>query len=184
MPVPPRITELTKRFAYNLDSYRKGQYNETQVRLEYINPLMEELGWDMRNRQGYSEAYKDVIHEDSIKVGGVTKAPDYCFRVGGTRKFLPKLRGDFYEPSYVFLKDFPIPLLDLSNVADKGRHDQIVVLVDAILDLNKKVVEAKIPQAKDMLRRQIESTDRQIDQLVYKLYDLTDEEINIIESQT
>ena len=49
---------------------------------------MEELGWDMRNRQGYSEAYKDVIHEDSIKVGGVTKAPDYCFRVGGTPKFL------------------------------------------------------------------------------------------------
>jgi len=35
-----------------------------------------------------------------------------------------------------------------------------------------------------MLRRQIESTDKQIDQLVYKLYDLTDEEIKIVESQT
>jgi len=28
-----------------------------------------------------------VIHEDAIKVAGVTKAPDYCFRIGGTRKF-------------------------------------------------------------------------------------------------
>ena len=87
MPAPDTILELIDRFGYNLESYKKGQYNETQVRLEYINPLMEELGWDVRNKQGYSEAYKDVIHEDAIKVGGVTKAPDYCFRIGGTRKF-------------------------------------------------------------------------------------------------
>jgi len=58
MPVPDRIIELTDRFDYNLDSYKKGHYNETQVRLEYINPLMEELGWDVTNTQGYSEAYK------------------------------------------------------------------------------------------------------------------------------
>jgi 4-aminobutyrate aminotransferase len=30
---------------------------------------------------------KDVIHEDAIKVAGATKAPDYCFRIGGVRKF-------------------------------------------------------------------------------------------------
>jgi hypothetical protein len=45
------------------------------------------LGWDMENISGYAEAYKDVIHEDAIKIGGATKAPDYCFRIGGTRKF-------------------------------------------------------------------------------------------------
>lgn len=33
------------------------------------------------------EQYKDVVHEDAIKIGGATKAPDYCFRIGGTRKF-------------------------------------------------------------------------------------------------
>jgi hypothetical protein len=31
--------------------------------------------------------YRDVIFEDSLKVGGATKAPDYCFRIGGMRKF-------------------------------------------------------------------------------------------------
>src|SRR5439155_12032260 len=41
----------------------------------------------MDNVSGYAEAYKDVIHEDAIKIGGATKAPDYCFRIGGTRKF-------------------------------------------------------------------------------------------------
>jgi type I restriction-modification system DNA methylase subunit len=87
MNVPDRIKELTETFDNNLESYKKGIYNETQVRREYIDPFFEELGWDVANKQGYAEAYKDVIHEDAIKVGGVTKAPDYCFRIGGVRKF-------------------------------------------------------------------------------------------------
>ncbi len=87
MSVPDRIKELTETFDYNLESYKKGIYNETQVRREFIDPFFEELGWDIANKKGYAEAYKDVIHEDAIKVGGVTKAPDYCFRVGGARKF-------------------------------------------------------------------------------------------------
>ena len=53
-----------------------------------------------------------------------------------------------------------------------------------MLSLNKKLSEAKSPQAKEILQRQIEATDKQIDQLVYKLYDLTDEEIKIVESET
>ena len=32
-----------------------------------------------------------------------------------------------------------------------------------------------------MIQRQIDATDRQIDELVYKLYDLTEEEIKIVE---
>ncbi|MBN1664855.1 MAG: Eco57I restriction-modification methylase domain-containing protein [Deltaproteobacteria bacterium] len=87
MSVPDRIKELTRTFDDNLEAYKKGSYNETQVRREFIDPFFEELGWDITNKQGYAEAYKDVIHEDAIKVGGITKAPDYCFRVGGARKF-------------------------------------------------------------------------------------------------
>jgi len=87
MNTPPRITELAKRFEDNLDAYKSGKYKETQLRREFIDPLFEELGWDVQNRQGYAEAYKDVIHEDAVKIGGYTKAPDYCFRIGGVRKF-------------------------------------------------------------------------------------------------
>jgi len=76
-----------ERFDRNVEAYRSGSYNETQARREFIDPLFKALGWDIDNESGYAEAYKDVIHEDAIKVGGVTKAPDYCFRVGGTRKF-------------------------------------------------------------------------------------------------
>ena len=85
--MPKELSELINRFENNREAYRSGQYNETQLRREFIDPFFEALGWDVNNKQGYAEAYKDVIHEDAIKIGSATKAPDYCFRIGGTRKF-------------------------------------------------------------------------------------------------
>jgi len=73
MSAPPQILELAARFERQLDAYTAGQYNETQLRREFLDPLFKALGWDMDNEQGYAEAYKDVIHEDAIRVGGVTK---------------------------------------------------------------------------------------------------------------
>jgi len=76
MGVPAEIHELTERFERNKDAYRSPQYNETQLRREFLDPFFKALGWDIDNEQGYAEAYKDVIHEDAIKVGEATKAPD------------------------------------------------------------------------------------------------------------
>jgi len=87
MPPPKEISDLIARFTHNRDAYISGDYNETQLRQEFLNPFFAALGWDVENKQGYAEAYKDVIHEDAIKIGGATKAPDYCFRIGGVRKF-------------------------------------------------------------------------------------------------
>ncbi len=82
-----QISSLVERFERNIDAYRCPAYNETQLRREFVDPFFESLGWDVTNKAGYAEQYKDVIHEDAIKVAGATKAPDYCFRVGGARKF-------------------------------------------------------------------------------------------------
>ncbi|MCB0163354.1 MAG: Eco57I restriction-modification methylase domain-containing protein [Anaerolineae bacterium] len=87
MAAPAQLHELVARFHYNLTDYKQGKYNETQVRREFIDPLLKLLGWDVDNEKGYAEAYKEVVHEDAIKVGGATKAPDYSFRIGGVRKF-------------------------------------------------------------------------------------------------
>jgi len=84
--VPTRIVELVETFDRNVEAYKRS-YNETQVRREFIDPFFCALGWDVANEKGYAPAYKDVIHEDAIKVGGSKKAPDYCFRIGGVRKF-------------------------------------------------------------------------------------------------
>lgn len=85
--IPTELQRLIDRFRLHSGTYHSSGYNETQVRREFIDPLFTILGWDIANEHGYAEAYKDVVHEDAIKIGGATKAPDYCFRVGGTRKF-------------------------------------------------------------------------------------------------
>ncbi len=87
MTAPQEVVELVERFDRNVETYKSKSYNETQLRREFLDPFFEALGWDVGNKQGYAEAYKDVIHEDAIKVGGATKAPDYGFCIGGTRKF-------------------------------------------------------------------------------------------------
>ncbi len=84
---PDQIIKLVERFDRHIDAYRAGSYPEAQLRAEFVNPMFEALGWDVYNEAGYAEAYKDVIHEDAIKFGGSTKAPDYCFRIGGRRIF-------------------------------------------------------------------------------------------------
>jgi hypothetical protein len=84
-----QVARLVERFGHNLDAYKRADYKETQVRVEFIDPFFEALGWDVRNVQGYAE--------------------------------------------------------------------------------------------RDLYRRQVESTDRQIDALMYDLYGLTDEEIRLVE---
>ena len=61
------------------------------------------------------------------------------------------------------------------------RHDTVVLLVEVMLGLYKKLAVARTPDATVRLERQIAATDGQIDSLVYELYGLTDEEIGIVE---
>ena len=61
-------------------------------------------------------AYRDVIHEDEVKVAGATKAPDYSFRIGGTRKFFVETK----KPS-VNLKDDSAPAFQLRRYAYSAR---------------------------------------------------------------
>ena len=50
-----------------------------------------------------------------------------------------------------------------------------------MLSLQNLLAAAKRPHDKTTLQRQIDATDRQIDRLVYELYELTEEEIAIVE---
>ena len=104
MPLPDSIAQLIDNFAANRSEYHKGDYNETQTRVDYVNPLFAALGWDIDNAAGLSEVLREVIHEDKIKIGGHSKAPDYSFRAGGTRKFFAETK----KPSVnLFLLEAP-----------------------------------------------------------------------------
>ena len=88
MPAPQAIYDLVERYQFNSPVYHKGQKNETELRREFLDPFFRALGWDVDNNKGWSEAYKEVAHEDPIRIRGQTKFIDYSFRVGGARKFI------------------------------------------------------------------------------------------------
>ncbi len=142
MRTPGSIEKLVERFKENYDACKALTYNETQVRRELIDPLFKALGWDIDNTKGIAEKWKEVVHEDSLKVGDDTCAPDYSFRLGGRRLF-------FLEAK----KQWKMEWLQTANK----------------------------PHDKTLLQRQITATDREMDQLVYTLYGLTEEEIRIVE---
>jgi type I restriction-modification system DNA methylase subunit len=110
MNTPQAVLDLIEHYQRNAVDLRSSRYNETQLRREFLDPFFEALGWDVNNRLGYSETYKDVVHEPTRETEQGT--PDYCFRVGGTPKFFVEAK----KPS-VRLKDNPEPALQLRRYA-------------------------------------------------------------------
>ena len=81
------------------------------------------------------------------------------------------------------MKQIPIRTINFSDPADKARHDKMVTLVERMLALHKQKADVKTDHEKNLVERQIEATDTQIDALVYELYGLTEEEIRIVEGE-
>ena len=98
------------------------------------------------------------------------------------KKISTTLRGGFFRYFTQFVEQLPIRTINFADPADTARHDNMVALVERMLDLHQRRAAAKTSQERTVLQRQIAATDRQIDRLVYDLYELTDEEIAIVEA--
>ncbi|MCX6133031.1 MAG: Eco57I restriction-modification methylase domain-containing protein [Ignavibacteriales bacterium] len=93
------------------------------------------------------------------------------------------LRGNFWSFENKYLLKLPIRTVDLEDPRDKQAHDQIVKLANEMLQSKEKLAGAKTDAEKNRLELQCESLDRQIDEAVYELYGLTEEEIKIVEGK-
>ncbi|MBU1208637.1 MAG: hypothetical protein KKH04_17215 [Proteobacteria bacterium] len=58
-----RFSTLIERFQRNIEAYRSPAYNETQLRIEFIDPFFEALGWDVTNKAGSSRSRQSEVHE-------------------------------------------------------------------------------------------------------------------------
>jgi len=132
--------------------------------------------------------FDDELYYTNQKCFIISKSDKYLLGILNSKlnlflfeMILPKLRGGFFEPSYVSFKNFPIRTIDFSNPEDVAKHDKIVSLVEQMLDMNKKLDNSKLGVEKEMIQRRIAATDSEINRLVYQLYDLTEEEIKIVE---
>lgn len=66
--------------------------------------------------------------------------------------------------------------------ASKSDIDKMVNLVTQLIQLNSRNFDSLTPIEVEQLKRQIAATDRQIDELVYQIYGLTEDEIVLVES--
>jgi Eco57I restriction-modification methylase/restriction endonuclease TaqI-like protein/type I restriction and modification enzyme subunit R-like protein len=112
MEARPIIASLVRRYEEHRDRYRAPDYKEARLRQEFLDPFLSALGWDVGNTNGYSEAFKEVVVEDSLIVQGVTRAPDYAIRVGGQTQYFVEAK----KP-YTDLKNDPEPALQLRRYA-------------------------------------------------------------------
>jgi hypothetical protein len=81
------------------------------------------------------------------------------------------------------LHSIPIRVIDENNDLDRRARNEIIKYVDIIIKLKDKEKKETTSHGKETLLRQIEATDKQIDQLVYKLYGLSEEEIGVVEGE-
>jgi type I restriction-modification system DNA methylase subunit len=132
-----KISELVERFDEQYESYKSPEYNETLTRRDFIDPFFKALGWDIDNEAGNAEAYREVIHEDKVKVGKATKAPDYSFRLsGGKRLFFVEAK----KPS-IAVKDDILPAYQVRRYGWSAKLS-VSIITDfeefAIYDCTKK----------------------------------------------
>jgi hypothetical protein len=90
--------------------------------------------------------------------------------------------GEFrYRLIYQYMEKVPVRKLDLKKPAEKAAHDKMVDLVNRRLALTPKLRAATADSEKAVLQNAVTATDQQIDQLVYELYGLTEDEIKLVE---
>jgi uracil phosphoribosyltransferase len=99
------------------------------------------------------------------------------------RAMFADFKTSFPQVTIFSLAQVPIRTIDLLNLPQKEKRDQIVILVDSMLALHAQLAAAKSVAQKAIMQRQIDATDAEIDRLVYDLYGLTAEEIAIVEGE-
>jgi len=160
----------------------------------FIGPrlLVQEITGGVNHRIISTYCDKELYHSrDIIPIKCDQTWPSPLFLLGIVNSWLitwwhhrrsPKAKKALFPKVLVSdLKRIPVPIVNTENSAHMELHNRMVALVDQMLELNKQLASAKTDHDKTVIQRQIDATDRQIDQLVYELYGLTEEEIKIVE---
>jgi type I restriction-modification system DNA methylase subunit len=120
---------------------------------------------------------------DDLYLLGILNSKVFWFSIGNISIPFGIRAGEYrYRLIYQYMEKVPIRTINFSEPADKARHDRMVALVERMLEQNKQKHSGKLaPSELERLDRDITSTDAAIDNLVYELYGITEEEQRIIE---
>jgi type I restriction-modification system DNA methylase subunit len=146
-------------------------------------------------------AFSLDIHGDNFFTGGVAGGYGILVNSSYSREYIlgllnsrllewfihqtaTSMRGGWFSYESRFIRHLPIKTIDFENPTEKDSHDKIIKLVEKMLEVKKSLAVAQTDRDKMFFERYCESLDKQIDMLVYNLYKLSIEEINLIEEAT
>ncbi|MCG2811137.1 MAG: hypothetical protein L6428_06740 [Candidatus Aminicenantes bacterium] len=89
--------------------------------------------------------------------------------------------GGYFAANKQYIEQLPIRAIDFSNLKDSAQHDLLIKAVESICELHKHKASAKTQTEQEMIQRQIDATGCEIDQIVYNLYGLSEDEKKIVE---
>ncbi|MGC2237406.1 MAG: TaqI-like C-terminal specificity domain-containing protein [Pyrinomonadaceae bacterium] len=202
--MPPLLTEKTAWKWLNKNYSAIADYLEPFTEAAKNRYDKGEFWWELRACD-----YYDKFQVTKIIYPNISKQPEFtfddentftnqkCFIISKNDKYLlallnssitfflyksvlPKLRGDFYEPSYVYFKDFPIRLINFNNQKEKAMHDALVRSVEQLMQAKAKLAEAKNDGEREHLQNKCDALESSIDDTVFDLYDLSREERDLI----
>ena len=57
-----QLGERVRQYASRIVEFTRPTYNETEVRVDFVNPLFRCLGWDVDNEAGLPQHLREVTH--------------------------------------------------------------------------------------------------------------------------
>ena len=128
----------------------------------------------------YSNDKTSIIADDDSYLLGIlnSKLVDFVMHSISSTK-----QGGYFEYKPMYLAQLPIRPIDFNNPSEKAIHDKLVSLVDRMLELHKKKNSLPPSAERDKIEREISITDEKINEIVYGLYGLIEEEIRIVEDK-
>jgi adenine-specific DNA-methyltransferase len=158
-------------------SYKENAFRGNKILLKRISTKIEGTFTNkdlLAFNTVYSVYNKTLSKEDFLFVLGILNSKlihfyyEFSYNVG--MNLTTQLTIDFLSK---------VPIKEGSEKVKK----ELVTLVGNTIKLNENISEfkGKITKGRERLEKEIDKTDKEIDQLVYRLYGLTNKEINIIE---
>ncbi|MBM2815614.1 MAG: hypothetical protein HW421_2376 [Ignavibacteria bacterium] len=143
------------------------------------------------NNKSINNSIKRWYNFSRVELESNSKNINYCYLLGIINSklgnyFLNEIRGvGNIDINPEYLKNIPIRTIDFTNKTEKAQHDRMVSLVEQMLEAQKEAHSDKniTDTDKKLINQRIKILDKQIDNLVYELYGLTEEEIKIVEGE-
>jgi hypothetical protein len=120
---------------------------------------------------------RNSINEDINYFLGVLNSNMASFFISRTSICLS---GGYYATNKQFAGEIPIRIVDFSKKEEKQIHDDIVNKVDLAIGIKDQISQSTSSSKKNMFERQYKSIESQINYLVNKLYEINDDEYQII----